>query len=37
MFVLVDKHGKLRAVYESDDPGFQEKILKDIRALAAET
>jgi cytochrome oxidase Cu insertion factor (SCO1/SenC/PrrC family) len=36
IFVLVDKHGQLRGVYESLEPGFQEKISKDIRAVLRE-
>lgn len=36
MFVLVDKRGKMRGVYESLEPGFQEKIQADIKSLLAE-
>jgi protein SCO1 len=36
MFVLVDKRGKLRGVYESLESGFQEKIQRDIKSLLGE-
>ena len=37
IFVLVDKTGAMRNVYESlDDPGFQEKIRADIQSLLRE-
>jgi cytochrome oxidase Cu insertion factor (SCO1/SenC/PrrC family) len=36
IFVLVDKHGHLRGAYESLEPGFQEKIRRDIAALLQE-
>ena len=36
IFVLVDKTGSMRAVYESLDPGFQEKIRADIQSLLRE-
>jgi protein SCO1 len=36
MFVLVDKGGKMRGVYESLEPGFQEKIQADINSLLVE-
>jgi protein SCO1/2 len=36
MFVLVDKRGKMRGVYESLEPGFQDKIQADIRSLLGE-
>ncbi len=36
VFVLVDKFGKVRGTYESLEPGFQEKIAADIRALLRE-
>jgi protein SCO1/2 len=36
MFVLVDKTGKVRGFYESLEPGFQEKIQKDIKSLLGE-
>lgn len=35
-FVLVDKRGRLRGVYESLEPGFNEKILADARGLLKE-
>lgn len=37
IFVLVDKRGRLRGIYESLEPGFQEKISADIRALLRES
>lgn len=37
IFVLVDKRGRLRGVYESLEPGFQEKIAADIRGLLRES
>jgi protein SCO1/2 len=36
VFILVDKAGRIRASYESDEPEAQEKILKDIRKLLPE-
>ena len=36
IFVLVDKRGRLRGVYESLEPGFQEEISADIRELLRE-
>ena len=36
IFVLVDSEGRLRGIYESLEPGFQEKIANDIRALLQE-
>jgi protein SCO1 len=36
VFVLVDKFGKVRGVYESLEDGFQEKIVGDIRSLLKE-
>jgi len=36
IFVLVDKSGNMRGVYESLEPGFQEKIVADIQALLQE-
>ena len=36
MFMLVDKSGKMRGVYESLEPGFREKIQADIKSLLAE-
>lgn len=33
MFVLVDKKGDVRAFYESNDPGVNERILSDIKDL----
>ncbi len=36
MFVLVDKAGSMRGVYESLEPGFQEKIRSDIESLLRE-
>ena len=36
IFVLVDKRGRVRGVYESLEPGFQEKISADIRELIGE-
>jgi len=36
IFVLVDKSGNMRGVYESLEPGFQEKIVADIQALLRE-
>lgn len=36
VFVLVDKTGKIRAFYESLEPGFQEKIQADIKGLLNE-
>lgn len=36
MFVLIDKHGKVRGYYESLEPGFQEKIKSDIESLLGE-
>lgn len=35
-FVLVDKSGKLRGVYDSLEPGFQEEIQADIQGLLGE-
>jgi protein SCO1 len=35
-FVMVDKRGKIRGFYESLEPGFQEKILPDIKSLLRE-
>jgi protein SCO1 len=36
IFVLVDKNGFMRGVYESLEPGFQEKIQADIQSLLRE-
>jgi protein SCO1/2 len=36
IFVLVDKTGTMRSVYESLEPGFQEKIRADIESLLRE-
>ena len=36
IFVLVDKAGSVRAFYESDEPGTQDKILGDIAKLLHE-
>lgn len=36
IFVLVDRRGRVRGVYESLEPGFQEKISADIRGLLRE-
>jgi protein SCO1/2 len=36
IFVLVDKTGAMRNVYESLEPGFQEKIRADIESLLRE-
>lgn len=36
IFVLVDTRGRVRGVYESLEPGFQEEITADIRALLRE-
>ena len=36
IFVLIDKSGTMRGVYESLEPGFQEKITGDIQALLRE-
>jgi cytochrome oxidase Cu insertion factor (SCO1/SenC/PrrC family) len=36
MFVLIDKSGTMRGVYESLEPGFQEKIRADIQSLLKE-
>lgn len=36
IFVLVDKSGAMRGVYESLEPGFQEKIRADIQSLLQE-
>jgi protein SCO1 len=36
MFVLIDKSGTMRGVYESLEPGFQEKIRTDIQSLLKE-
>jgi protein SCO1 len=36
VFVLVDKFGKVRGVYESLEDGFEEKIVGDIRSLLKE-
>jgi cytochrome oxidase Cu insertion factor (SCO1/SenC/PrrC family) len=36
IFVLVDKSGAMRSVYESLEPGFQEKIRADIEGLLRE-
>jgi len=35
-FVLIDKSGTMRGVYESLEPGFQEKIRADIQSLLKE-
>lgn len=37
IFVLVDKRGRLRGVYESLEPGFHEKISADIQELLRES
>lgn len=36
LFVLIDKKGAMRAVYESLEPGFQEKIRADVDSLLKE-
>ncbi len=36
-FVLIDKSGTVRGVYESQEPGFQEKIRADIEGLLKES
>jgi protein SCO1/2 len=36
VFVLIDKAGKVRGFYESLEPGFQEKIVSDIKSLLRE-
>lgn len=36
IFVVVDKRGNARAVFETDEPGARERILTAVRALAAE-
>ncbi len=36
IFVLIDKAGSMRGVYESLEPGFQEKIRTDIGSLLRE-
>lgn len=36
IFVAVDKRGRVRGVYESLEPGFQEKISADLRELLRE-
>jgi protein SCO1/2 len=36
MFVLIDKEGTMRGVYESLEPGFQQKIRADIQSLLKE-
>ena len=35
-FVLVDKKGNLRGIYESLEAGFQEKVQADIKSLLGE-
>jgi protein SCO1 len=37
IFALVDKNGVMRGVYESAEPGFQEKIRGDIERLLRES
>jgi protein SCO1/2 len=36
IFVVVDKHGNARAIFETDQTGARESILKAIRVLVAE-
>ena len=36
IFVLIDRSGTMRGVYESLEPGFQEKIRADIQSLLKE-
>jgi len=36
LFVLIDKAGKMRGIYESLEPGFQEKVQADIQGLLQE-
>ncbi len=36
VFVIVDKHGRLRGSFDSTEPDFQKKILSAIKSLARE-
>ena len=36
VFVIVDKHGRLRGSFDSTEPDFQRKILSAIKSLARE-
>lgn len=36
VFVLVDKRGQVRGVFEADDPGARERILSAVELLVAE-
>jgi protein SCO1/2 len=36
IFVLIDKHGRMRAVYESLEPDFKDRITRDVRSLLRE-
>lgn len=36
-FVVVDRQGRLRAVVESTEPGFQERVLERVKQLLRET